>query len=208
MITFIGDVHGYWGEYRKGVLGHLVKDYSIQVGDMGLGFPGFEKTDPHNFGEKNFFIRGNHDNPDICRKHQNYLGDWGNREIDNKKLFIVSGAWSIDKNSRIPGVSWWDEEELSYYTFMNDVIPTYAKTKPEIVVSHDCPSIMRSCLMSHHSLLETSKSVTVAALDEMFNIWCPKLWVYGHHHVGLKKQMSKTLFVSLGELETFNFEGE
>ena len=75
LIKFIGDVHGKYGRYET-----ILKNSdlpTIQVGDMGVGFfhrdyegtlrpfanPPYDKMVAGNHR----FIRGNHDNPYVCR---------------------------------------------------------------------------------------------------------------------------------------------
>jgi hypothetical protein len=36
------------------------------------------------------FLRGNHDDPKLCGKHPNYLGEYG--YLPDDELFFVSGA--------------------------------------------------------------------------------------------------------------------
>lgn len=105
-----------------------LKNDSIQLGDLGIGFI---KTQNYN-NKFNFdnhkFIRGNHDNPEICKKHKNYLGDYG---ITSQGLFFISGADSLDKKYRTPMINWWQNEELTTNDFKK-CLNLYKKEKPEI----------------------------------------------------------------------------
>ena len=78
-ISIIGDVHGKTNAYTQ-ILRRLGPDaVSIQVGDMGLGFKGVGLPPPGTAmpaGDHTFF-RGNHDDPQKCRRHPSYRGDWG-----------------------------------------------------------------------------------------------------------------------------------
>lgn len=69
-MRIIGDVHGHIADYMTLA---AASQESIQIGDMGLGFRGvsLEPNPAHRF------FRGNHDAPQACREHPNYLGDWG-----------------------------------------------------------------------------------------------------------------------------------
>ncbi len=64
---FIGDVHGYVKTYLK-YINRRIKGPSIQVGDMGMGFVKF----PDSWDDQHTFIRGNHDDPEVCQAHPNY----------------------------------------------------------------------------------------------------------------------------------------
>jgi Icc-related predicted phosphoesterase len=200
--TFLGDIHGAWGMLNEILKRH--KDIpSIQVGDLGLGFvnsytflnqrTGLWETkggikDPKEFPKKFRFIRGNHDNPEVCRKHPNYLGDYG---VDKETgIFFVSGAWSIDVNYRTPDIDWWYEEELDYPE-LQKVIELYEKTKPSVVVSHTCPSSIAKLLAGGNF----HGSKTENALETMWEIHKPKYWIFGHWHMVWRKNILGTDFI-------------
>lgn len=198
-IRFIGDVHGLWTSYRKII---TEAEHSIQVGDFGLGFPGWEKTDPYRFSGNHYFIRGNHDNPEICRHHPNYLGDFGYNP-DLHSLFFMGGAFSIDRGIRIMGRDLWPDEEIPYGIMLDEVIPLYEKHKPRIVVTHDCPTIVRKGLKSIHQD-ELGRNRTVKCLDTLLEIHKPEFWIHGHHHIAQRKSFESTLFISLAILDFYD----
>lgn len=187
-MLFIGDVHGLSDTYFDIING--TDEPTIQVGDMGIGFTDY----PESWNPKDKFIRGNHDNPSLCRAHPNYLGEFG---LTKEGIFYFSGAISIDKAYRVEGKSWWPDEELSWSQCVS-AISLYEKVKPEIVVSHDSP--MSSWLPSHHKLDRTR---TNQCLAEMLSIHRPSLWVHGHHHIRYKLNYQGCTFVGLPECGTF-----
>lgn len=188
-MIFIGDVHGKWSELNKIITEHPDKDI-FQVGD--LGFHNFNEFKP---SEKTRWIRGNHDNPAISVNHPNYLGDYGFWK--EKEIFFVGGAWSIDQYYRVPGVSWWEDEELSY-TELQSMIQLYREIRPKIVVTHDCPNIVRKKIFNISKGSKTSN-----ALDVIFEINQPELWIFGHHHKSINVKIDNTRFRCLAELEVF-----
>src|SRR6266404_2664369 len=136
-ITIIGDVHGFTKTYQKWLRNNLDPEQrSIQIGDMGLGFAGVGLPAPGQppLGDSHKFFRGNHDSPEKCRAHANYLGDYGYLEEDG--IFWVAGAFSIDRAYRIEGVSWWADEELSYAE-LGKATDLYREVKPRFVLSHE-----------------------------------------------------------------------
>jgi hypothetical protein len=212
-ITIIGDVHGKTGEYIY-KLKHLSTP-SIQVGDMGLGFKGIGLPPPGASmpaGDHKFF-RGNHDNPEKCRQHPNYLGDWG--YWDKYKLFWVAGAWSIDRDMRIEGISWWRDEELSYLELYR-ALDVYVNMKPRFVLSHDCPEsankVLLYDLMSPYFMAkqQCATSRTCAVLESMLAAHAPEEWIFGHYHVNktFKVPGYRTIFRCLAELATYELDTE
>lgn len=100
-MRFIGDTHAKFGSYQAIALG---ADASIQVGDFGAGF-----AEIPDLGPNHRFIRGNHDNPALCRAHPNWIPD-GHSE---NGMFFMGGATSVDRHSRCEGVDYWADEEMS-----------------------------------------------------------------------------------------------
>jgi len=174
MIRFIGDIHSLKKNHEKMVLRD--GNATIQVGDFGWGFPGMKQANHYKIPENNFFIRGNHDSPSVCKHHPAYLGDFGCKTIDNKRVFFVSGAHSIDIWARREGVDWWADEELSY-SQMTTAFDRYMIEKPDYVVSHDCPNMIAEQLTEYHERTATSNLLTA-----MFEAWKPKYWIFGHYH--------------------------
>ena len=208
-ITIIGDVHGKTGSYIR-LLRNLPDRPSIQVGDMGLGFARVQ-LDPNQIFPRHRFFRGNHDDPAKCRKHPRYMGDWG---YDSEtSIFHVAGAWSIDRDMRIEGISWWRDEELSYEE-LDRAITAYQIAKPRFVLSHDCPEKANNVLL--YDLLgpyfltkqECGKSRTCGALQAMLDIHAPEEWVFGHYHVDKTFYVPgyKTKFTCVAELSTYELE--
>lgn len=201
-IFLIGDCHGKFSECKKIVNDNPGKTI-FQLGDFGIGFPR-ESTLP-SFPENFYFIRGNHDNPEVARNHSNYLGDYGYKEIDGHKIFYLSGAWSIDFKYRREGSTWWRDEELSIKE-LEDAFNLYIEYKPEIVISHDCPGVMAEKILLHHSLYGNPNvfpTRTGQALSSMFTVHKPKYWYFGHYHVDFDEIIDGTEFKCLNELSTF-----
>lgn len=180
-ITFIGDVHGMFATQHK-LLERIKKktpsDLIIQVGDLGMGF---HAKDPDRRFPSNYkFIRGNHDCPEVCRAHPNYFGDYG--YFPPYKMFYMGGADSIDKNYRIPNLDWWENEQLSY-SELQDAIDLCVKTQPEIIVTHDAPKFLYNQLTLGSFVANGQiANRTCNALNTMFELHQPKLWIFGHHH--------------------------
>lgn len=187
MYTFIGDLHGNIDAYKKII--SATNGPTIQVGDFGVGFTSIPKN---LFGGQDFFIRGNHDDPDLCEIYRpSYLGNFG---YFGSKIFFVSGAFSIDYEYRTMGVDWWTNEELDYRSLLA-MIEAYKGS--EIIVSHDCPAIVYDELN-----ILGKRSRTALALNELLNNNPPRIWVFGHHHRSIRLKINGAMFIGLDIEET------
>lgn len=207
-IIIIGDVHGKTQQYQKMLRQKFEGQRTIQCGDMGIGFSG---VGLHKMPSNHVWIRGNHDNPEECRKNPNYLGDYGYLADDN--LFYVAGAYSIDHQWRVPGVSWWQDEQLST-SDLQHAIELYKKSKPRFVVSHEAPKYASVTLL--HDLdgayfaakggCQTSR--TCEALQVMLDFHRPEQWVFGHYHIAKSFVQDGTKFTCIPELGTYEIDTE
>jgi len=98
MIRFVGDVHGNYRKYLSLIEG---ADRSIQVGDFGMGF--LSRLDAQHMRDQldpiaHRFIRGNHDDPTLCRSTPHWIEDASHDEEED--IFFLGGAWSIDADWR------------------------------------------------------------------------------------------------------------
>ena len=206
-MLLIGDIHGLFWEYKSLIRRTCVRN-SLQLGDFGLGFRDrMTFPDMSDVEGEHLFIRGNHDNPAICRADNHYVGDYDILEGSYiggafDKLFFISGAWSIDKDYRTPNVSWWKDEQLSYEELC-EATNKYNEEKPEIVVSHDCPTLV----LYHIHPERVIPTRTSQAMDTMFMSRKPKYWVFAHHHMSWRKNIDGCTFICLNEMETLNISG-
>lgn len=206
-IRIIGDVHGKFRDYRD-----LIRDVprSIQVGDMGVGFKrnhgDFEwcanpPYDSMSRGDHKF-IRGNHDNPQACERHPYWIAD--GTVVDG--IYCLGGAVSIDRAWRTQGLDWWPDEECSYAE-IERMIDDYSAIKPEVVVTHDCPSSIANEILSAFNMQKIEDgSRTRVALERMLESHQPREWFFGHWHVSLSFVRGQTRFTCLNELEHVDVE--
>lgn len=209
-IRFIGDVHGLYKPYSK-ICKRAEGDgcYTVQIGDMGFSYGHFAHFNLQ--GSNNWWFAGNHDNYDEDFGPEN-LGDFGVVELpDAVPFFFVRGAHSIDWMFRSEGLNWWRDEELSlakcehtldYYSdYVND--DHYDR---KIVVSHDCPDVMRDWLIENgHSITnEKIKTRTGQLLQAMYEMHQPSLWIFGHWHINIEVKIGRTTFRCIKELGTYD----
>lgn len=188
-LLIIGDVHGKLSYYQE-ILQSNNYDYSYQIGDFGFKheYDKFEKSADNNF--KNKILMGNHDYYPYLYKEY-VLGDYG---YENG-IFFIRGAHSIDYMYRIEGRDLFHNEELSYLEGLN-MLNSYEKIKPRIVITHDCPQFICTKIFD---IAVPSK--TRQLLDAAFEIHAPDMWIFGHHHKSVDVKIGKTNFRCLKELE-------
>jgi len=186
----IGDVHNHLiNEYL--IIVNSTNDRTIQLGDFGLQYA-------HDIMLKNVdckkhkVIFGNHEYyPYLNKKHscKNYS------LIDNK-IMTIRGAYSIDWYRRIEGVTWFNNEEMNYAE-LQETIDFYIKHKPQIVLSHDCPTIVRQQIFNIDKI-----SVTCQAMQTMLEFHKPAMWIFGHHHEYINEKIDGINFICLDELKS------
>lgn len=190
----IGDCHGKIEELLPR-LSNESNRKTLQLGDMGLGFRGVNLPNLHiDFG----FIRGNHDAPDQCRMHHNYAGEFGYWN----GIFVIGGAYSIDYAWRIPGVSWWPNEELDEEQ-LEAALKLYIDTKPQIVASHEAPDSVGKLLLGdgfRDYKISSTDSRTAKYMQRMINHHYPKHWFFGHYHRDWAAELGGCKFQCLNEL--------
>jgi predicted phosphodiesterase len=202
-LFLIGDPHGRIDEYLKLLASLPLGSRSIALGDLYLGRPSVVLPE---LPPEHKFLRGNHDDPKLCREHPNYLGDYGYLPDDD--LFFVSGAqtasWRVLGHSKY----WYRDEELSESN-LDKAIAIYKATRPKLVISHTAPSeaakeilkdLNGSYFLNKHGDLE---SRTSKALQEMFEAHQPSVWCFGHFHVNREFLIGETKFRCLAEMNEF-----
>lgn len=205
----IGDVHGYWNQYKD-----IVSEFpnSIQVGDLGMGFTSHSEWAPDSAKafDKRFnlgnhrFIRGNHDNPEEVKRSSKWIHDGAVETTDlGNKIMYIGGAWSIDWQWRTLGVDWWVEEELSMDD-LNTLIDRYKEIEPDIMITHTAPIGIPAGPMDIRIFGNGAR--TELAFQEMLDYKRPKLWIFGHWHKNFDQVIDGTRFICLNELDYIDLE--
>jgi hypothetical protein len=193
-LTLIGDAHGKYDRYVKIA---RKRDFTIQLGDLGFRYACLNNLDP----ECHKVLGGNHDNYSAIVEYPHYLGDYGNGSLGGVDFFFYRGAYSIDRQYRTIGIDWWPEEQLRIEDFMR-ARELYRETKPDVVLTHDCPETISPMLLPPGS--QMYQNTTGWALQEFLSIHSPRLWIFGHYHQSTSIQSGDTKFVCLDELETLD----
>ncbi len=208
MIRFIGDIHGKLGEYEM----LLDADETVQIGDFGYGwFNDYRKSKIAGWHTQPLlgthrFIRGNHDSPRECEEAPGWIKD-GHFDKE-RSIMYVGGAWSIDWAGRTEGVSWWRDEELSGGELMR-IHNEYVQNKPRIMVTHDAPDDAILELFEFPNFFgDFTSTRTSGALNAMFSVHQPDLWIFGHWHLHRDKRIRGTRFICLEELQSADVDPE
>ncbi len=165
MICVTGDTHGdqvLWDACINNSLND--GDTIIVLGDFGFGF-----FDGRYWSEEMFydylaeqkytvlFIDGNHENFDKLNTYP--VGQWnGGRvqfirknvihlmrgeiyDVDGRKIFCLGGGYSLDRDYRVPGRSWWPQEMPDDREYKNATEKLEASDfKVDYVLTHTAPA--------------------------------------------------------------------
>jgi hypothetical protein len=178
-VRIISDIHGNPNLHIR-----LARraTHSVQLGDCGFKYGYLPSLDP----KFHKVLGGNHDNYPELIKYPHYLGDFGTWE----GFFYARGAWSIDQMWRVPGISWWEEEEMTYQRGY-ECLDEYTATKPQVVLSHDCPLTITKIMLP----ISAMSTRTGQLFDAMFHAHRPSTWIFGHHHEFFHKVILGTEFI-------------
>ena len=181
-VRILGDVHGNIPTYLN-----LIKKahYSIQLGDFGFGEDFRQKASKIDKSH-HIVILGNHD--DYSNPIHTALGDFGPYSLGGLDFFYVRGAYSIDRAYRTLGVDWWTQEELTWSQGQK-CVEAYKRSKPELVLTHDCPEEIISLMGWGYR-----STITRQILQACLEAHRPKRWIFGHHHINWRREYKGTTF--------------
>lgn len=224
MIYITGDTHRDFSRIYK-----LKKDTDnmlIVLGDVGINYCLNEED--KNCKEylkklklKLFCVRGNHEerpeNISIYKEVEMFGGkvfieeeypnlifakDGETYNIDGKKILVIGGAYSVDKQYRLlHGYKWFKDEQLTN----KEMITILDKVKGkhfDIVLTHTCPYKYepREVFMQGLDQSKVDKSME-HFLDEIEENISYDKWYCGHYHT--EKQIDKLEFM-FGRIKIFN----
>ncbi|MDE0211285.1 MAG: metallophosphoesterase [Boseongicola sp.] len=203
-LVLVGDIHGKFPSFHAFARRTLGREVAVvQVGDFGHGFLDHATAaGAGDFFRENVgtcgFIRGNHDDPEVCRMMPGWIPDGHHDPVWN--IMFVGGAHSVDRHLRIQGLDWWEDEECSIAE-LNKIVDRYDAVKPRIMVTHDAPSAAIEAVFPHVRLFRPL-SRTTQAFDAMIEAHRPDAWIFGHWHRSASAVLDGTRFQCLGELRS------
>ena len=226
MIYVTGDTHGNQILWDACITSFLKPgDTIIVLGDFGIGF-----FDGKYWPEEMFFdylaeqpytvlfVDANHENYDKLNAYE--VSEWnGGRvhrirpnvihlmrgeiyEIDGKKVFTFGGGYSLDRDFRVPGKTWWSEEMPSDADYRNAT--EHLKTadfRVDYILSHTAP-VNTVDYMSRLRLGIKNTVVEEAPLTSYLQ-WVQEntaynRWYFGHFYIDRK--LWKNQYVLLDEI--------
>lgn len=224
MIYITGDTHRNFSRIYK-----LEKDTDnmlIVLGDVGINY--YLNEEDKNYKEylkkfnlKLFCVRGNHEErPDnistykevemfggevfIEEEYPNliFAKDGETYNIDGKKILVIGGAYSVDKQYRLlHGYKWFKGEQLTKKE-MDTILEKVKGKHFDIVLTHTCPYKYepREVFMQGLDQSKVDKSME-HFLDEIEENISYDKWYCGHYHT--EKQVDKLQFM-FGRIKIFN----
>lgn len=213
LTRLIGDIHGMVNDYKAYAIDQF-EGPTIQIGDFGIGFGQgdywHESVNDYHTRGGHRFIRGNHDNPDMCKTMSSWIKDG---TVENDVMFI-GGAWSIDNPAAPPGwyrrtagYNWWFDEECSDEQF-EQMFETYKTVKPRVMITHDCPGKVSYPMFWGSGFIKgpVYPNRTSAWFDRFIDAYEPEAWYFGHWHKTMAHKHGRTMFQCIGELDYIDVE--
>ena len=197
-IYIVGDVHGDWARINS-FINKKNPEAVIIAGDVAYFWkhePLTNKGKIKTNGTKVYWVPGNHENMDIVKSAKYppggiyevdenvFMCAFGSTlTIDGKTFLFCGGADSIDKVWRIEGKSWWRNETIQNNEFY--ALPDPADVEIDIVISHTKPNYFHLTGIDDFRIHKYNDP-SCKALDQVFQMYHPKMWFFGHFHLADK----------------------
>lgn len=215
----LSDVHGEKGLMEPFILSQ--EKYCFQLGDFGFiwkhndwKYNKFLNHFERDYPDKIIFtVLGNHENYDSiekmpvkvimgakCRVIRKNVFAIERGEIitcENKNILCIGGADSTDIAWRIPTVSWWYQEQITYKDVEKCFTNLEKCDKIDYVLSHSMPAFYSERVfgfLAGESNLQLEKIfIKMKDLNK-----APAEWLGGHYHENSEKNFFGTVFSTLG----------
>lgn len=207
MIYVTGDIHGDLSRFSDREFRRLREgDHLLICGDFGFLWDGSEeeKKALEKLSKKKYiilFADGAHENFDRLNqvKLSRYKGGYVHKiaeniyhlmrgevfDIDNKKIFVMGGGESYDREMRTEGETWWKEEIPSRDELKNGAEHLdNLNCEVDLIITHEAPAKTKEFLR-----LKTNETVKITPLnnylDQMARNIKYKHWYFGSLHIDL-----------------------
>lgn len=205
MIYITGDCHRDFSRFES-LRNRRDIRYMIICGDFGGLWYGQDADVENNkvlqqlavYPWTTLFVDGNHENFSLLNSFQ--ISPWCGGSVhqivpnkvihlmrgqiyllENKHIFTMGGASSVDKLQRIENISWW-REELPNYAECHQALNNLDNFNFSVdyIVSHEAPHFLLSEVLEGKQIFEAnslSKFLTQIATSVRY-----KNWYFGHYH--------------------------
>ena len=200
MLIILGDAGiNYYLDERDKILKEQLNSYNIKLfcvqgnhEERAENISTYKEIDM--FGGK-VFIEEEYPNLIFAKNGELY-------DIDNKKVLVIGGAYSVDKNYRIIyGHPWFKDEQLSKEE-KDNILNKYKNEHIDIILSHTCP-------LKYEPTEVFMKGIDQSDVDKSMEQFLNKVeesinydkWYCGHYHT--EKQIDKLEFM-FGRIKVFS----
>jgi hypothetical protein len=199
----IGDTHGDLEAFN--LLFKIYDPYDafvIELGDFGFIWGNDTNYNLNvlqgRFAKRNcilLFIDGNHENFDLLERYPiiSWNGGWVRKlreniyhlmrgqvfTINGKKFFTMGGGYSIDKESRRRGITWWPQEDIGFLD-MEAANHNLAANNDTVdyVLTHSAPMEIKNMMgfkleYDSHNEKQLQHIASILTFDR---------WYFGHYH--------------------------
>lgn len=210
---FLGDTHSDLAFAESA--GNLAREHGaeiIQLGDWGFIWPGVTQLDELSnmlvgLDVTMRFIDGNHDDHPTLKK----LSDLENSAVtiapnviyqprgsvhedeDGTRFLFLGGAPSIDRASRIPGLSWWPEEIITEAEFKRALS---AKDPIHVIVTHDAPAFPPGFSAKGYPDYQREQLRSMKLVNDLIKKHRPQRLMHGHWHRHYERRHAKGTIVT------------
>lgn len=211
-IYLLGDIHGDWRMVTYLCKNLNKNDIVIQLGDHGINYYGTGQDDnlKKKLAKLNctfIFLTGNHDRrasnfknyslTEIARNgikgkfyyngsypNQLFCPMFGVMEVENNKMLILSGSYSVDKWYRLQnGWNWFEDEQLSEDEKIEVLELIEKENTFDYVLSHTCPYKYQPTHLFldgiDQSSVDNSMEYFLQDVESQINY---SHWFFGHFH--------------------------
>lgn len=133
-----------------------------------------------------------------------YFKDWGIYTINNHRIAVIGGAYSVDKEWRLyHHQKWFANEQLSDDEMLQCTADLMGQTV-DFVFTHTCPICWepRDLFLAAIDQSKVDKTMELF-LEEIAKILSWKVWCFGHFHANrLERPRVEQYFTDTEDLET------
>lgn len=205
-VAVCGDWHGNvgWARTITGVLPYLAPDVTtlLHLGDWGMSPAEIDEVFTQTDIDRILVTVGNHERFDEISplldecpgaavrvsKLTWFLPRPARLSIGGRRVLSIGGAASVDRQSRIEGLTWWPDEAITD----EHVAEAIAGGPADLMLTHEGPAgtpvrpvreILRTNPHNFPAAALEASAASRARLSEVWNAVRPELLAHGHMHV-------------------------